>query len=560
MRTPVRVMIPLLFVSSLFTNCKTTTDSEVKYETDQYSTQIYFAEFPIKDSSAVLNETINRGIQTVLERWTPGQNQDILPQKISEFLAKRQLEVWAIDNPNISSFLPGTEASIYRESEYLSKDIDDGLKKRSIWVRIPLFAAMKALRSPIITSKGLAANIQANGVEFGADKLTHFFDVGFGYYNKYRESIKKQLQEKKVNSLDSLPAEIRNEVDAAATRDAVTFGVETENGKWGKLTTGVFSNADLVANYQGFMWFKEVTSSTSAYIGWTKDGLPYQKKLFDLVDFVNDYWNEAMNPNEFSDNLQPFVTAALYKYCNIYSKFSGRFVSTKSQDLEDRFGTVGLSALSKRQRFRLDIVCEDFNKLPDAERVKYVQVQRSPDATPESLRGDTYGLSVRNAAGEYIENYEKIKAKILENSSPLPGCSQNLDSTLIEFAWIQEFHERLKNEAATKLKGKLSNSVSPIVLGERPVNNCIKFPVTGAGIRPEASINLEYCSDKDNNVRHRYIFKYADPFYKSIETMDSFFDALMDGEHEYVSSEGFFAFNNPLAYTYRGLPTHCRWY
>jgi hypothetical protein len=152
MKPNLRYALLALTTAGISQNCRTPAEagSAVKYETDQYSTQIYFADSPLKDSSDVINAVINQGLQTVISQWKAGDAPSAFPGKISQYLARRQLEVWVIDNPKVSSFLPGTQASVYRESDYLSQDVESYMKKMSGFVRTPLIAAMKELRSPII--------------------------------------------------------------------------------------------------------------------------------------------------------------------------------------------------------------------------------------------------------------------------------------------------------------------------------------------------------------------------------------------------------------------------
>ena len=78
---------------------------------------------------------------------------------------------------------------------------------------------------------GVSPTIKVAGVFFGTDKIGHFFSQGRKFYGRYRR--------------------LRDESKAA--RQAIF----TENWLFGRLTTGIYSNADLVANYEGYRFYRE---------------------------------------------------------------------------------------------------------------------------------------------------------------------------------------------------------------------------------------------------------------------------------------------------------------
>jgi hypothetical protein len=77
----------------------------------------------------------------------------------------------------------------------------------------------------------LSPTIQVNGIYIGIDKLGHFFQQGFQYY-EVEDQKKGQSQE---------------------------FGKGTEVGFYGLASTGVYSQADLEANRQGLLFFKQIS-------------------------------------------------------------------------------------------------------------------------------------------------------------------------------------------------------------------------------------------------------------------------------------------------------------
>lgn len=120
----------------------------------------------------------------------------------------------------------------------------------------------------------------------GADKFSHFFNEGFQYF-------KKVLW--KGEPLDS----------------AFVYGESMENGLWGKLTMGIYSYADLAANYSGYLFFKNLTQGERPYFkcenqNWNR------VRNFRFNDYIDASWDERINCNSFrTKKLKALFTARL---------------------------------------------------------------------------------------------------------------------------------------------------------------------------------------------------------------------------------------------------------
>lgn len=130
----------------------------------------------------------------------------------------------------------------------------------------------------LMWSERMAAVIELNGVEMGADKLGHFFTEGYSYFLA-TEQLTKDIE------------------------SALLFGEWSEAVYFGAQTTGVFSYADLVANTQGLRFWNRV-------LGHESDPLTGQAvtpyivceqarwqivQRFDWDDYVDQGWSEAVN-------------------------------------------------------------------------------------------------------------------------------------------------------------------------------------------------------------------------------------------------------------------------
>ncbi len=101
-------------------------------------------------------------------------------------------------------------------------------------------------------------------IPIGTDKLGHFFAQGYEYFDiGFGKANGSQLAE--------------------------AYGRSSEEGKFGLLTTGVYSNADLVANSAGASFYSDLYSD------------PFM--TFQTNDYLSPEWNEDVNPNYYSKNM-----------------------------------------------------------------------------------------------------------------------------------------------------------------------------------------------------------------------------------------------------------------
>jgi cytohesin len=149
-----------------------------------------------------------------------------------------------------------------------------------------------------------SADFQAYGIHMGTDKIGHFTDMGLNYYRAYRSSRRAGNSEEVA----------RQAAVHLGTKDIVF----SEAGFLGFITAGSFSNADLVSNYTGFLFFRNVTEPTRlkgevrpAMI--VRDGDYW--RLNDHVardsDFFSyffcEHFDESMNPSVYDPTIRPGI-------------------------------------------------------------------------------------------------------------------------------------------------------------------------------------------------------------------------------------------------------------
>ncbi|MGZ3774016.1 MAG: hypothetical protein ACXVCY_16245 [Pseudobdellovibrionaceae bacterium] len=132
------------------------------------------------------------------------------------------------------------------------------------------------------------ASVNIKGVVLGIDKIDHFFGNGGLLYS---ESLKNSTLK---------------------TKDIVNMSVNQENGMWGLAGSGIKSYGDLVANYEGYQFYRELFDGPSPFFK-CENGKITKKRSFYIEKYVNVGWSEAVNcpafPNKkaasaFAENLK----------------------------------------------------------------------------------------------------------------------------------------------------------------------------------------------------------------------------------------------------------------
>ncbi len=138
----------------------------------------------------------------------------------------------------------------------------------------------------------------------GSDKIGHFIDMGYRYYQKYTQGL------------------AAGEDKELAIENAVEFGAKDpiigETAILGKYTSGAYSNADLASNYLGFLMYRNLTETVDLR------GKPSPPTMLInerghweiaphvrdaghqfLARYIDDHFNEALNPSLFDAPMRP---------------------------------------------------------------------------------------------------------------------------------------------------------------------------------------------------------------------------------------------------------------
>ena len=278
------------------------------YETDQFTNRLN----TISDSTELLNGPVNQAISDAVSDWKGPRNDWKVVTSIYHDIGGHhwvdKIERWAMKSDEVERLQPSRRESIYQGH--------------------PLWATRVAAMF------GVGPTIKINGQLVGSDKLGHFLSQGRKFYRRW---LKYQDEAK-----------------------AAEHSAYTERALFGQMTTGVYSNADLVANYEGFLFYRSlfednIIPGKPAILSWTGDGWIIQRE-FTWADHVNEYWDEALNINHYDGLLYPYMKERLEVFCPDYFEEPGRYEIEDEEVFISRYENLQLRDTSE---LRLSNLCTD---------------------------------------------------------------------------------------------------------------------------------------------------------------------------------------------------------
>lgn len=234
---------------------------------------------PIEDSTRFLNAWVWLTIQSALDA-RPANKLDNCEAAVGEIQRHLQhtiyqpIEVWVISSDLVDRVPRGEEANREYRSRYLLSETY-------------LFDYARWLPP--------SPTLQVNKIRFGSDKLAHFFAQGWWYYKIWKKRRGKQTPEQLQRSL-------------------FQFGAGLEKGRLGVHMTGVFSPADLEANHQGFLFYRQMCHADEPLLSRQNDRWQFSKK-FDFHDYISPQWDESWNPNVYSPQRWKGIRSTIAGYC-----------------------------------------------------------------------------------------------------------------------------------------------------------------------------------------------------------------------------------------------------
>jgi hypothetical protein len=200
----------------------------------------------------------------------------------------------------------------------------------------------------------ISPTVDLFGVEFGSDKLEHFFQQGYRYYTLEAEALAKGA-----------------DADEAVLK-AVKWGQKSERTYYGLLVSGVYSNADLYANYTGMRFYEGLTrpvdigginrpATVVQDNGRWKINETETLRVRLIKPFISDHLNEALNPSGYSFAIFAAVRGMIRKKaCGDWHKqhpdLTAEALARKAIDLE-LWNDQDYGNMAKGRLMRLSDIC-----------------------------------------------------------------------------------------------------------------------------------------------------------------------------------------------------------
>ncbi|KAB2965191.1 MAG: hypothetical protein F9K18_06815 [Thermoanaerobaculia bacterium] len=276
------------------------------YESDQYSHRLE----PIEDALPVLDRAVNETLARVARRHRGAEDRMGIALGVWRELGGLY---WA---DRIERFVVRTA------------DIEKLPQRR----RTSIFAGAPFWATRVNFVFGVGRTFRLAGTLVGSDKLGHFFSQGLKYF--------------------------RSHLSGWSERRVAGRGRFNERWLFGQATTSNYSNADLVANWEGYRFYRSLFENGivagKGPIVRFRGGRAEIARPFTWADHVNDFWDEALNPSYVSKSLARYLERRLPELCADYRRAPERFRPVREAELRARYEGIGLR---ENLRFRMDHVC-----------------------------------------------------------------------------------------------------------------------------------------------------------------------------------------------------------
>ncbi len=247
--------------------CVAASGTSAAYETDPYSNR----RVPLHDSEPVMDREVNAALADIVAHWQGPRDDNRMVmavfKRIGGYYWVDHLERWAMDSPEVERLPTPLHRSIYRG--------------------LPIHLTRVA------AAFGVAPVFRMGDTLIGTDKIGHFLSQGRKFWQRWHRN--------------------GDEAKEAATASRV------EGGIFGSVTTGTFSNADLVADFEGYRFYRSlfedgIIPGKPAILRWQDDHWQIQRP-FTWADHVDAYWDEALEPNKYQKGLRRAMRVRLREFC-----------------------------------------------------------------------------------------------------------------------------------------------------------------------------------------------------------------------------------------------------
>lgn len=269
----------------------------------------------LDDSLATINEIFNLRIKEGIQKTNVKQD-DIENMSSDEFCNEKNLY-----KELRKAIFQSATASWGLKGYDLDMQLRDllSMESYSLSLNDSIYRDINYLEGFSLNIKELSDVVNINGHLIGLDKMGHFFSEGWEYFELTDYNDKNIIQ-------------------------ALEWGKEQEEGRFGYSTTGIFSFSDLAANLNGWRFWNKVLLNENdplkgvfanllnqSYVSCEVQIIPSIMNMkivkawafnarFDLSDYVDGAWDEGNNCNSYKDPV--IEEKVVSRINNVYPDFS----------------------------------------------------------------------------------------------------------------------------------------------------------------------------------------------------------------------------------------------
>lgn len=318
-------MLSGLHLAALF--ARTITPNAFAYETDQLTDRLV----ELRDSSRVADAEADHVIGAAVERTNLQTGCHSSERETRRLLAGNIYDI--ASSPTYvhgRGELAGLGYGAY--AAWLETDVR--VARRPFVKFGDIYDLLRPTDSLVLGTVGVCSTVRLAGILMGTDKPDHFWSQGYEYF---RASKRGRSDER-----------------------AIDWGVATERGAYGLATSGVFSYADLAANWEGYQFYKALlTEDSPLQLG--TDGCVVQTEPFRWVDWITDAVDEVLNPPNYGKNVEEAVRTQLAagreEVCKAYAVWGPRASQRREAIIGEQAVYVSPRAPPRVDEWQLDALC-----------------------------------------------------------------------------------------------------------------------------------------------------------------------------------------------------------
>lgn len=299
------------------------------YETDQLTLR----DDELADALPFADAEMDRVLADAVDATNERLMCDASPERTQKVLA-HEIHV------RTATEVPLWSKGVFRSPGYgryqAALETDPSVERHEFLERVDIYADLSAMESLILDVAGTCSTIRLAGRSIGTDKIDHFFGEGFDYFRKSRQGRDPDR--------------------------AIRWGTTTERTIYGLLTSKTFSFADLRANYDGYVFYAGLLEPGSV-VELDDDGCAVQTRGWDWTEWVDDDWDEVLNPSVYTPVVQRGITRRLEDQrdgvCESYAVWGDSSYDGRMRALDPRPPYVLGRVPERIDPFALAALCEE---------------------------------------------------------------------------------------------------------------------------------------------------------------------------------------------------------